>query len=51
MTLKSVKLLNKISTHLSNLQWEIDRMSEDGRKEYAELVQAWKKLNKWAEGR
>jgi len=49
--MKEKKLLNKISTHISNLQWEIDRMSEDGRKEYSKLAQAWKKLNKWAEGR
>ena len=51
MTQKSVKVLNEISEHISNLQWEIDRMSEDGKKEYSELVKAWKKLNKLAEGR
>ena len=43
---KIIKALGKVSEHVSNLQWESDRMSEDGRKEYRTLVKRFNKLVK-----
>jgi len=39
-------IIEKISKHINNLQWELDRMSEDGRTEYNELIKIWKKYVK-----
>ena len=38
------KLLNQVAKHIDNLQWELDRMGQDGREEYDKLVNAWNKL-------
>ena len=40
------KLLNQVAKHIDNLQWELDRMGQDGREEYDKLVTAWNKLRK-----
>ena len=40
------KLLNEVAKHFDNLQWELDRMGQDGREEYDKLVKAWNKLRK-----
>ena len=39
-------LLKEIQENIVNLQWESDRMSEDGRKEYRTLVKRFNKLVK-----
>ena len=31
------KAVSKVSEHVNNLQWEMDRMGEDGKKEYTKL--------------
>ena len=31
------KAVGKVSEHVSNLQWEIDRMGTDGKSEYTKL--------------
>jgi hypothetical protein len=35
------KAVNQLSKHVDNLQWEKDRMGEDGKKEYTKL---WNKI-------
>ena len=40
------KLLGKIVKSIENLQWELDRMSEDGRAEWKTLLKNAKRLEK-----
>jgi hypothetical protein len=40
------KSLNQVAKHIDNLQWELDRMGQDGQEEYDKLVKAWNKLRK-----
>ena len=40
------RLLVKLSKHINNLQWEIDRMSSDGQDEYSKLIKVWNKVLK-----
>ena len=40
------KAVGKVSEHVSNLQWEIDRMGTDGKSEYIKLSLQTKRLEK-----
>jgi len=40
------KAVGKVSEHVNNLQWEIDRMGTDGKSEYIKLSLQTKRLEK-----